>query len=87
LGGSGPGHGVGNDLTQRATQRLPELGTLALLGMSVAALLRYRDRGISHVQVALDALTVEGIEEFAGVLDAIDRALPGGSSAEQSPVH
>jgi hypothetical protein len=70
---------VGNDLTQRATQRLPALGTLALL--------RYRDRGISHVQVALDALTVEGIEEFAGVLDAIDRALPGGSSAEQSPVH
>jgi alkanesulfonate monooxygenase SsuD/methylene tetrahydromethanopterin reductase-like flavin-dependent oxidoreductase (luciferase family) len=50
-----------------------------------AELLRYRDRGITHVQVILDPLTVEGIEEFAGVLDALDRALTRGPSAKQAP--
>jgi probable F420-dependent oxidoreductase len=52
-----------------------------------AELLRYRARGISHVQVILDPLTVEGIEAFAGVLELIHRVQPEGSSAGQTPVY
>jgi probable F420-dependent oxidoreductase len=39
-----------------------------------AGLLEYYDRGISHIQVILDPMTVEGIEEFGVVLDALDQS-------------
>ena len=38
-----------------------------------AALRQYARAGISHVQLVLDPITVEAIEEFAPVLELLDR--------------
>jgi alkanesulfonate monooxygenase SsuD/methylene tetrahydromethanopterin reductase-like flavin-dependent oxidoreductase (luciferase family) len=39
-----------------------------------AALRQFADAGISHVQLVMDPITVEAIEEFAPVLEILDRA-------------
>jgi probable F420-dependent oxidoreductase len=39
-----------------------------------AALRQFADVGISHVQLVMDPITVEAIEEFAPVLEILDRA-------------
>ncbi len=38
-----------------------------------AAMRQYAAAGISHVQLVLDPITVEAIEEFAPVLEELDR--------------
>ena len=51
-------------------------GAPALTGSTVelaGALLQYAAAGISHVQLVLDPITVEAIEEFAPVLEELDR--------------
>ena len=50
----------------------PLTGTTEALA---STLRRYADAGISHVQLVLDPITVEAIEEFAPVLEELDRTL------------
>jgi hypothetical protein len=38
-----------------------------------SALRQYADAGIGHVQLVLDPITAEAIEEFAPVLEILDR--------------
>jgi hypothetical protein len=48
----------------------------ALTGLTpdlAAAMRQYAAAGISHVQLVLDPITVEAIEEFAPVLEELDR--------------
>jgi hypothetical protein len=46
--------------------------------------MEYHDHGISHIQVILDPMTVEGIEEFGQVLAMLGRMAPGGEIAERA---
>ena len=63
--------GKGRHMLARAEEETPPLrGTPETL----AAILRqYADVGINHVQLVLDPITVEAIEEFAPVLEILDR--------------
>jgi hypothetical protein len=38
-----------------------------------AAIRQYAEAGIGHVQLVLDPITVDAIEEFAPVLEELDR--------------
>jgi probable F420-dependent oxidoreductase len=64
--------GAGRHTLNRAQAGIPPLtGTAESMA---AELRRYADAGISHVQLVLDPITVEAIEEFAPVLEHLDRS-------------
>jgi alkanesulfonate monooxygenase SsuD/methylene tetrahydromethanopterin reductase-like flavin-dependent oxidoreductase (luciferase family) len=64
-GGKGRHRGVDNEVDVP-----PLTGSTAELA---AAMRQYAEAGISHVQLVLDPITVEAIEEFAPVLEELDR--------------
>jgi alkanesulfonate monooxygenase SsuD/methylene tetrahydromethanopterin reductase-like flavin-dependent oxidoreductase (luciferase family) len=62
--------------TGRGSEYKPNVPPVGLSGTSeeLAAWLRaFAVAGIGHVQIVLDPITVEAVEEFAPVLDALDR--------------
>ena len=56
-------------------RRLTEMQPLTGTPREMAAVLRqYADLGVGHVQLVMDPITTEAIEEFAPVLEELDRA-------------
>jgi hypothetical protein len=61
---------VGRDAHKPYAPPVPLSGSAAGLAAGLRA---FAAAGISHVQVVLDPITVDAVEEFAPVLDALDR--------------